>query len=87
MQAIKGLSRTSDVLAVQITNPHLRELPKDVSVFRSGNKGVIIESDQQRTLYARKAAEKQARINAYLKSVATKSYIVDTMSPRVATVA
>lgn len=87
MQALRGLSRTSDVLAVQITNPHLRELPKGISVFRSGTNGVIIESDQQRIMYAKKAAEKQARINASLKSVATKAYTVDTMSPKIATLA
>ncbi len=87
MQALNGLSRTSDVIAVQITNPHLRELPKDISVFKSGSKGVIIESDQQRLLYAQKATTKQARINASLKNATTKSYIIDTMTPNLAILA
>ena len=86
-QVLKSLSKTSDVVAVQITNPHLRELPKGISVFQNGSKGVIIESDQQRLMYARKAAEKQARINEFLKNVATKAYIVDTMKPRIAILA
>jgi hypothetical protein len=85
--ALRGLSRSSDVVAVQITNPYLRELPAGVTTFSTGAKGVIIESDQQRIAYARKAFDKQARINASLKNVTTKAYIVDTMTPKVATLA
>ncbi|MDO8265982.1 MAG: DUF58 domain-containing protein [Candidatus Saccharibacteria bacterium] len=87
VQALSEIGRRSDVITVQITNPLLRELPASASVFQGEKQGVIIESEQQRVLYAQKAAIKQARIDELLKQVSVKTVKIDTMDPKIARVA
>lgn len=78
MRALRG---KSEILAIQVTNPLLRELPTTVQDFGTVNRGFVIESEAQRKRYAELVAEKQQRIEAVLKAHTDASLRVDTSEP------
>jgi hypothetical protein len=79
---MKKLNNRSDVLAIQITNPLLREIPSDVERLSDGMGGsILIETQAQRDKYKELQEARQQYINSKLKSTSAKAVIVDTSDP------
>lgn len=83
LDLMKKLNNRSDVLAIQITNPLLREIPEDVVRLSDGKGGsFIIETQAQRDKYKELQASRQQYIDSRLKSNSARAIVVDTADPR-----
>ena len=82
------MKRHSEIVAVQITNPLMRELDPRVRVLRSADgRDISIETQGQRDAYNAKVTEISSKRKEKIKNSSNSLFIVDTMSPVVARVA
>lgn len=86
LEAMKRLNHSTEVLAIQISNPLLREIPKGVDRISDGKGGsFVIETEAQRAKYREIQADKQAKLDEALKRASISGIKVDTSSPARAT--
>lgn len=83
-ESLQKISRTNDVITVQITHPVLRgEGVKRGDVLAGATKGqnILLETDAQVQKYINDVRAKQARIDAGLRAVSQRTVTLDTAQP------
>lgn len=81
LESLKSMSRSGEVITVQVTHPVLRgEGVKKGDVLAGAVKGqnIILETDAQVQAYVDQVQQKQARIDAALKAVSLHTVHLDT---------
>jgi hypothetical protein len=79
LEATGALSKYGEVITLEVTNPLLRSIPKELTVInRSGQKNQIVESNAQREKIEEVLRQRQEQITSGLARVSTLAYSVDT---------
>ncbi|MBP6962118.1 DUF58 domain-containing protein [Candidatus Saccharibacteria bacterium] len=85
---MSAMKKQNEVVALQLTNPLMRELDPRVRVVRSSDgRDVTIETQEQRDRYNAKVIEIARKREEKLRTSSTGLFVVDTMNPRIARVA
>lgn len=84
LESLSRISRNNQLITVQVTHPVLRgEGIKRGDVLAGANKGqnIILETEPQVQKYINDVQQKQAYIDAALKSVSDNTVRLDTAQP------